>query len=136
MDTDLLLKAALAIGLVIILARCTGKTRERFTDYVPANRVPANSQLGQMALSVDSRLLPSEERPQLDYGEFKPPTRGLEGQTFLDPVKHVGISTIAGSNRNSNMGLRSEPPNPRIPNLSPWNNSTIPGQNFRRSLDC
>jgi hypothetical protein len=85
MDTDLLLKAVLAIGLVIILARCTGITRERFTDYVPANRVPANLQLGQMALSVDSGLLPSKERPQLDYGEFKPPIKGLESQTFIRP---------------------------------------------------
>lgn len=138
MDTDLLLKAALAIGLVIILARCTGRTRERFTDYLPADRVPANSTLGASAiLPVDSKLLPLEERPLLDYGEFKPPSRGLEGQTFLDPVKFVGITSIAGTNRNSNYGIRNEPQNPRIPGLSPWNNSTIVGSgHFRKSLDC
>jgi hypothetical protein len=129
MDTDLMLKAALAIGLVLILARCT-KTRERFTDYVPADKTPSNSQLGAMAiLPVDSKLLPSHDRPQLDYGEFKPPSRGLQGQSFLDPVAMVGISSISGSNRNSNMGLRSEP-------TVPWNNSTIVGNAFRRPLDC
>ncbi|GAQ90397.1 hypothetical protein KFL_006340160 [Klebsormidium nitens] len=68
METDLMLKAALAIGLVLILARCTGKTRERFTDYIPADKLPSNSTLGAMSiLPVDSKLLPSEERPQLSY---------------------------------------------------------------------
>ena len=109
MDTDLMLKAALAIGLVLILARCTGRTRERFTDYVAADKLPANSTLGATAiLPVDSKLLPSEERPQLDYGEFKPPSRGLQGQTFLDPVQFIGISTIAGVNQKFvHMELRS-----------------------------
>lgn len=137
MDTDLMLKAALAIGLVLILARCTGKSREPFTDYVPADKLPSNSTLGAMSiLPVDSKLLPNEDRPHLAFGEFKPPTRGLEGQSFLSPDKFIGISTIAGTNRNSSYDIRSSPIVARIPNLSPWNNSTIVPDYYRKPLDC
>jgi hypothetical protein len=136
MDTDLLLKACLALGLVLILARCTSKAREGFTNYVPADRVPANSTLGATAiLPVDAKLLPSEERPVMDYGAFVPPSRGLEKQNFLDPISVIGINSVSGSNKNANYGLRSEPPNPKF-NAGPWMQSTITKDSWRRPLDC
>jgi hypothetical protein len=136
MDTDLLLKACLALGLVLILARCTSKAREGFTNYVSADRVPANSTLGASAiLPVDAKLLPSEERPVVEYGAFVPPSRGLEKQNFLDPVRMISANSVSGSNKNSNYGLRSEPPNPRF-NAGPWMQSTITGNPHRRALDC
>jgi hypothetical protein len=139
MDTDLLLKACLALGLVLILARCASKTREGYTDYtsyIPASKVPANSTLGASALlPVDSHLLPSEERPVLDGQAFIPPSRGLEKQSFLDLRSFLGLNSINGSNKNSNYGLRSEPPNPRL-NVGPWQQSTIAPNIYRRPLDC
>lgn len=97
MDTDLMLKVGLAIGLILVLARCTSKGRESYTEYVPADKVPRNSTLAATAiLPVDPRMLPAEERPVLDYGAFAPPSRGLEKQSFLDPQAFIGLNSQAG----------------------------------------
>jgi hypothetical protein len=138
MDNELIIKAALAIGLVIILTSClTGHKRENYMDYLPADSVPANSTLGATALlPVNAELLPSKERPKIDYGAFAPPSIGQEKQNYLDPVQFIGISSVSGSLRNPSYDIRSSPINPRIPNLTPFMNSTIVGDAYRRPLDC
>lgn len=46
----------------------------------------------------------------------------------------LGVSTVNTSNKNSNLGLRSEPPNPRV-QVSPWNNSSIDEvDHFRKEM--
>ena len=56
-------------------------------------------------------------------------------QNFLTAGYHVGISTISGSLRNANLSIRSEPPNPIIPNLTPFMNSTIVGDTMRKPFE-
>lgn len=59
----------------------------------------------------------------------------LANQNFLTAGYHVGINTVAGSLRNANLQLRSEPPNPVIPNLTPFMNTTIQNLETRRPLE-
>jgi hypothetical protein len=47
----------------------------------------------------------------------------------------VGINTQGSSLRNSNLQIRSEPPNPRMNTNSPWNVSTIESDQYRRPLE-
>ena len=56
-------------------------------------------------------------------------------QNFLTAGYHVGISTISGSLRNSNRSIRSEPPNPIIPNLTPFNMTTITPDVLRKNFE-
>jgi hypothetical protein len=59
---------------------------------------------------------------------------GLDTQSLLNAGHHVGIDTTGCSLRNSNRGLRSEPPNPQV-QVSPWLQSTICPDLLLRPLD-
>ena len=59
---------------------------------------------------------------------------GLDLQNLLNAGHHVGINTTGCNMRNSNRGLRSEPPNPQV-QVSPWLQSTICPDPFRRPLE-
>jgi hypothetical protein len=61
-------------------------------------------------------------------------TGSIELKNFLEAGHHIGVNTQASNTRNSNMGLRSEPANPRTP-VSIWQNSTIGPDPYRKSLD-
>ena len=58
----------------------------------------------------------------------------LANQVFLTPGGQAGVNTIAGSNRNQNQSIRSEPPNPVL-TVSPWMNSTIYPDLTRKPLE-
>lgn len=60
----------------------------------------------------------------------------LANQTFLSSSAGgvIGTDTIAGSLRNGNQSLRSEPPNP-MQYVGPWNLSTIYPDLLRRPLE-
>ena len=62
------------------------------------------------------------------------PNNELKNVNLLTAGHHIGINTVGSSLRNANLQLRSEPPNPRDPNLSPWNNSTIEPDTTRKPL--
>lgn len=61
-------------------------------------------------------------------------TNTLANQVFLTPGGQAGVNTVAGSLRNGNQSLRSEPPNPVLA-VGPWNLSTIYPDLTRRPLE-
>jgi hypothetical protein len=62
-------------------------------------------------------------------------TNPLANQVFLSSQNGIaGTNTVSGSNRNQNLQIRSEPPNP-ILGVGPWNLSTIYPDLTRRPLE-
>ena len=91
---------------------------------------------GTAALNVASSLLPSPD----GSGKFEgfescdTATNLLANQVFLSPGGQIGFNTVSGSLRNSNLSIRSDPPNPIIP-VGQWNLSSIYPDLTRRPLD-
>ena len=87
------------------------------TDSNNLSGVPPSSQ-------NPSDLLPSDMNSQ--WAELNPSGKGeLANINLLKAGYNIGIDTIGQSLRNANLQIRSEPPNPQIPNVSVWNQSTI-----------
>lgn len=83
---------------------------------------------------VSSSLLPSPHGQNMKEGFADcDVTNVLANQVFLSPGGQIGFDTT-GSNRNSNLDLRSAPPCP-ILNVGPWMNSTIQPDLLRRPLE-
>lgn len=69
------------------------------------------------------------------WAQVNPAGQGDVGdQNFLTASHHQGIDTIGASMRNSNLTIRSEPPNPRA-RVSVWNESTIEPDLNRRPFE-
>lgn len=87
----------------------------------------------QQAIQNPAELLPKPE----DRGQWSVSSPNGQGElmniNLLKAGFHAGINTIGSSNRNANLQLRSEPPNPQIYN-GPWNNSTITQDAVRRPV--
>lgn len=88
----------------------------------------AAQQLQEASCYPKDQLLPEELLPKDNssvwaqaMGEKGP----LSGKNFLNAGFLTGINTVGSTMRNANLQLRSEPPNPQIQNLTPWNNTTI-----------
>jgi len=80
-----------------------------------------------------SDLLPKDNNSA--WAELNPSGKGeLSNINLLKAGYHIGIDTIGSSLRNSNLQIRSEPPNPQI-NVGPWNNSTITHDILRPPLE-
>ena len=81
-------------------------------------------------------LLPQEQSKAIkEFNTAQPMGEGiLQGVNLLNAGSHIGINTIGQSLRNSNLQLRSEPPNPQV-NVSPWMNTTISPDLPRRPLE-
>jgi len=58
----------------------------------------------------------------------------LSQVNLLKAGHHMGIDTVGSSLRNSNLQVRSEPPNPQT-QVSPWGNSTISPDLMRIPLE-
>lgn len=87
--------------------------------------------------AVASSLLPMNSETfngQLEGFSDCDVTNTLANQVFLTPGGQAGVNTVAGSLRNQNQGLRSEPPNPVLA-VGPWNLSTIYPDLTRRPLE-
>jgi hypothetical protein len=84
------------------------------------------------------QLTPSELMPKdlnSTWAEQNPMGVGsLKGKNFLSAGALIGVNTVGQSLRNSNLQLRSEPPNPQGA-VSIWNTSTIPPDTSHRSLE-
>ena len=80
-------------------------------------------------------LLP-KDAANLKWSQQSPAGQGaLSDVNLLSAGYQVGVSTIAGSLRNANLQLRSEPPNPHLA-TGPWSQSTISnGDAMRRPLE-
>ncbi len=81
-------------------------------------------------------LLPKEDSDAIkEFNTVKPHGEGiLQGVNYLDSGFHVGVNTVGQSLKNANRQLRAEPPNPQV-NVSPWMNSSIGPDLFRRPLE-
>lgn len=87
--------------------------------------------------AVASSLLPQNSalfNGQLEGFSDCDVTNTLANQVFLTPGGQAGVNTVAGSLRNGNQSLRSEPPNPVLA-VGPWNLSTIYPDLTRRPLE-
>jgi hypothetical protein len=81
-------------------------------------------------------LLPKEDSDAIkEFNTAKPHGEGiLQGVNYLDSGFHVGVNTVGQSLKNANRQLRAEPPNPQV-SVSPWMNSSIGPDLFRRPLE-
>ena len=89
--------------------------------------------------AIASSLLPMNSEAfngQLEGFSDCDVTTTLANQAFLTRQGggQIGTNTVAGSLRNGNQGLRSEPPNPVLA-VGPWNLSTIYPDLTRRPLE-
>ena len=68
-------------------------------------------------------LLPNNESST--WAQVNPSGSGnLKDKNFLQAGHHIGINSVGQTLRNSNLQLRSEPPNPQVI-VSPWMQTTI-----------
>lgn len=91
--------------------------------------VPASSAKGP-----GSAMLPTEIPVAEDFSQFNTDYI-LSSQNYLDPRNQIGYpETVGGTLRNSNLQIRSEPPNPRDP-VSIFNLSTIVPEQMRPQFE-
>lgn len=83
-------------------------------------------------LTISDSLLPAPQMKDAEGFEDCPMQNTLANQVFL--TKQNGLNMSSGSLRNSNLDLRSAPPNP-IAQVGPWMNSTIYPDLLRRPLE-
>ena len=110
------------------------------TSYAPFNGAPqkiiSNSQTSSMQMNKPvtnpGDLLPKDNNSSWSNMN---PVSDLKNINLLNPAQMVGINTQGSTLRNSNLQIRSEPPNPRTLTNCPWNNTTIESDKFRRPLE-
>lgn len=100
----------------------TGDAAVAPTDCFPKDRL------------VASDLLPKDAANE-KWARVNPAGQGdVDDKNFLTAGHHAGLNTVAGTLRNANLQLRSEPPNPRA-RVSVWNQSTIEPDLNRRPFE-
>ena len=120
-------------------------------DFLPANPLGENGDFGSAlgystssmgiqggpskeSLQDPSSLLPNNESNN-EWARLNPSGQGsLNNVNLLKAGHHIGIDSVGQSMRNSNLQIRSEPPNP-IANVGPWMNTTIEPDLQRRPLE-
>jgi len=80
-----------------------------------------------------SELLPKDSNSE--WAQLNPSGKGeLSNINLLKAGYHIGIDTVGQTLRNSNLQIRSEPPNPQL-YVGPWNTSTIEPDFMRPPLE-
>jgi hypothetical protein len=93
-----------------------------------------NKLVSNKAVANPSDLLPSDSNSS--WASLNPMANAdLNNVNLLNPTQVVGINTQGSSLRNSNLQLRSEPPNPRMNTNCPWNISTIESDQLRKQME-
>ena len=93
--------------------------------------LPSSCNKGNIQNPAD--LLPKDTNSQ--WAQLNPAGKGdLANINLLKAGYHIGIDTIGQTLRNSNLQIRSEPPNPQV-NVGPWNLSTIEPDFMRSPLE-
>lgn len=80
---------------------------------------------------------PSDLLPKDVYNEWSnvnPASNDLKNLNLLSADQMIGINTVSSSLRNANYQERSEPVIPKK-HISPWGNSTIEPDKYRRALE-
>lgn len=84
-------------------------------------------------LKIDD-LLP-KDAANSKWAMVNPAGQGdVQDQNFLTAGYHIGLNTVGQTNKNPNLQIRSEPPNPRH-NTGIWNQSTMEPDVFRRPFE-
>ena len=104
----------------------------RTVDFAQQQKVPSDC-FPKDRLTADD-LLP-KDAANLKWSMVNGAGQGsLSDVNLLSAGHQIGVSTIAGTLRNANLQLRSEPPNPQGL-VSPWMQSTIVPDVMRRPLE-
>jgi len=107
-------------------------------DYASAAGVGTSSQGLPPSCLKGASAQPGDLLPRDNNNEFSsqnPQGAGdLQNVNLLKAGYHAGIDTVAGTLRNANLQVRSEPPNPTA-KVSPWMNSTIEPDLMRVPLE-
>tara|TARA_B110000285_G_scaffold81391_1_gene93820 strand:- start:657 stop:1211 length:555 start_codon:yes stop_codon:yes gene_type:complete len=91
------------------------------------------SSCSQPNIQNPAELLPKDSNSQ--WAQLNPSGKGeLANINLLKSGYHVGIDTVGQSLRNSNLQIRSEPPNPQM-NVGPWNQTTMEPDFMRPPLE-
>lgn len=94
----------------------------------------AVSSVGSVQAVTSAALMPNEVPVAEDFSQFNTDYI-LSNQNYLDPRNQIGYpETVGGTLRNSNLQIRSEPPNPRDP-VSIFNLSTIAPEQMRPAFE-
>jgi|UniRef100_A0A6C0JDL0 hypothetical protein len=93
--------------------------------------LPPSANAGKVNNADD--LLPKDQNSE--WARLNPSgSHDFGNVNLLKAGYHAGIDTVAGSMRNANLQVRSEPPNPTL-KVSPWMNSTIEPDLMRLPLE-
>ena len=110
---------------------------EAFADYSPSE-MPFPAAAAPAGCYPKNQLAPSEllpGDPNSKWAQVNPQGQGdIAGKNFLNAGSLVGVNTVGSSLRNASWDLRSEVPNPQV-NVSPWQNTTISPDIFRRPME-
>jgi hypothetical protein len=91
------------------------------------------SSFSKPTISNPTELLPKDTNTE--WAQLNPAGKGeLANVSLLKAGQHIGVNTVGQSNRNANLQIRSEPPNPQT-TQSPWNNTTMEPDAMRPPLE-
>jgi len=105
-------------------------------QYGPGPASPADAPVDPFPKDrlVAQDLLPKDAAND-KWARVNPAVPGdVDDKNYLNAGYLVGVNTVSGSKRNSNLQLRSEPPNPRA-RVSVWAQSTIEPDLNRRPFE-
>jgi hypothetical protein len=99
------------------------------------NNILENNNDGTDCLNKN-KLLPEDLLPKDVDSNLENGNGNENGNTinYLDAGRHIGINTVGQTLKNANRQIRSEPANPRQ-EVSPWNQSTIEHDNYRKEFE-
>lgn len=126
-----------------------GETMPAATASAPTASVPDNEYQTVQGLTTSTHGLPPTCMKQStmdpkellpkdansDWASLNPSGSGeLSDVNLLKSGHHIGINTVGQSMRNSNLQIRSEPPNPQM-NVGPWHQTTMEPDHMRVPLE-
>jgi hypothetical protein len=139
-------KTIVIIAVAIFVLYMLDKNKAAYMSYFTLEGAPIESSDTSSSNMLDKNngksnksgpgaaMLPSEIPVAEDFSQFSTDYI-LSSQNYLDPRNQIGYpETVGGTLRNSNLQVRSEPPNPRDP-VSIFNLSTISPEQMRPQFE-
>lgn len=103
-------------------------TNPDLEEYMPVNQ--STTRQAPTTLYPQDTVMPEDLLPKdaanSKWSQMNPPVPGsVSDQNFLQAGVNIGIDTIGTSHKNPWLSIRSQPPVPKIPGLTPFYNSPI-----------